>query len=678
MVNFKHKVEHHGRFGWRSTNRIAGKLVFVLLFSCLPTLPGLAMTPKILPAKAFFADPKRFAYTISPDGKKLAFLKSSKSHLELCVRSISEKRQRLITTRQVDSLIDRLQEALQFGRSSRVEAERNRDIATYFWKNNRFILFLRETTQGNEVYHLYRVDLETRAHKAEDLTPFEGSSVQIIDRLDGISANDVLVNLSGDASSSISGPHRLNVLTGKLDPKSLVDNVYGIQTWIADHSGRIRAGIAQKGVQSSLLTRPDDKTEFKTVLTTDFQESILPVGYTFDNQYLYAISNLGRDKAALVKLDPATGREVKVICQPDVDVLWANLSPVQKDLTDVVFEKTKLERACLDPVTEKIYQRLQREFPGHVIWLTSHDEAEQRFIVEVANDRTPGTRYLFDRRTDRLCEKLSEANPAFNYKDAASTKPIEYASSDGWTINGYLTLPTGRAKTALPAVILPHGGPWARDCWGYNAEVQFLANRGYAVLQINFRGSTGYGRKFWEAGFKEWGGKMQDDITAGVRWLIDSKIADPKRIAICGESYGGYAALAGVTLTPDLYKAAVDRAGPCDLLNLVKPLPERWSWAQPELYIKIGDPDRDSEMLTARSPLFHVDQIKAPVFIAHGTNDQRVKISQSQEIVSALKKRGRNVEFLWCEGEGHVFHSEQARIAYHEHVAAFLDKYLRD
>ena len=355
-----------------------------------------------------------------------------------------------------------------------------------------------------------------------------------------------------------------------------------------------------------------------------------------------------------MKLDPTTGRELEVVYQnpcPDVDVWWANFSVTRKLLTDAVFETTKPEREYFDPATKQLYRRLEREFPGHLIWLTSHDAAEQRFVVEVTNDRTPGTRYLFDRRANRLLEKLTEVAPLFNPEDAACTKPIEYASGDGWTIHGYLTLPNGRAKTGLPVVILPHGGPWTRDTWGYNAEVQFLANRGYAVLQINFRGSIGYGRSFWEAGFKEWGGKMQDDITAGVRWLIEQRVADAKRIAICGESYGGYAALAGIAFTPDLYRAAVDRAGPTDLLNLLEPLEGRWGWAVPELCVKIGDPDKDREMLSARSPLFHVDRIKAPVFIAHGTEDQRVHIGQSQQMVAALKEHGRTVEFFCAKAK---------------------------
>ena len=656
--------------------QISKRIVGPLLASCLATSLTSGAPPPVLPAKVFFGYPKKSAYSLSPDGKKLAYLKRWKSHLNLFVRPVSEERERPITTERIDNLLNRAEEAVQFRRPARVTAETSRDIPPYFWKTNRYILFLWETEPGRETYHLYRVKVDSRAAKLEDLTPLPHSSAQIIDRLEGISATDVLVKLSRSDNSGISDPYRLNVVSRKLEP--LVDNRYGIQTWIVDHAGRIRAGISQNGIEWTLLTRSDERAEFKPVLKSDFRQSISPIGYAFDDTYLYAISNIGRDKAALVKLDPATGRELEVIYQrPDVDVWSAHLSERQKSLTDVVFGTTKPERDFFNPATKKLYARLEKEFPGHLISVTSHDDAEERFIIEVANDRTPGTRYLFDRRADRFRKKLTEMAPLFNPEDAASSEPIEYASTDGWTIHGYLTLPNGRAKTALPAVILPHGGPWTRDSWGYNGEVQFLANRGYAVLQINFRGSIGYGRKFWEAGFKEWGGKMQDDITAGVQWLINRSIADPKRIAICGESYGGYAALAGITFTPELFKAAIDRAGPSDLSNLFTSLPGMWSWAVPELFIKIGDPEKDREMLIARSPLFHVDQIKAPVFIAHGAKDQRVNISQSEQMVSALKENGRNVEFFRCEGEGHSFNGEPARIAFHERMAAFLERYLR-
>jgi dipeptidyl aminopeptidase/acylaminoacyl peptidase len=675
-VEFKHKVKFRRRPTWHGSSEITARAVHGLLLLCLATSPVLAKTPKTLPAKVFFRNPKRSAYAISPDGKKLAFLEPWQGHLNLFVRPVSKKSERRITTPQIGNLFKPAQEAPLFGRPARVTAERNRDIPAYFWKTNRYILFLREIKQGSEAYHLYRADVEARGSNVEDLTPSTVGSVQMIDRLEGVSASDVLITLNRSDTSSISDPYRLNVITGKFE--RLVDNSYGIQTWLADHAGRIRAGIAQNGVEASLLTRPDDRAEFGTVLKTNFRENISPIGYTYDNKYLYAISNMGRDKAALVKLDPATGCELEIIYQrPDVDVWSAHLSERQKCLTDVVFGTTKPEREFFDTATKKLYQRLEREFPSHLIWLTSHDEAEERWVVEVANDRTPGTRYLFDRRTDRLLEKLTEIAPLFNPENAAFMEPIEYPSGDGWMIHGYLTVPNGRAKTALPVVVLPHGGPWTRDSWGYDPEVQFLSNRGYAVLQINFRGSTGYGRRFWEAGFKEWGGKMQDDITAGVHWLTNRGIADAKRIAIYGESYGGYAALAGITFTPDLYKAAVDRAGPCDLLNLVKDLPGRWNWLVQELYIKVGDPETDREMLAARSPLFHVDQIRVPVFIAHGTNDQRVKINQSQQMICALKERGGTVEYFRSEREGHVFQDEEARIAFHERMAAFLEQYLR-
>jgi dipeptidyl aminopeptidase/acylaminoacyl peptidase len=256
-------------------------------------------------------------------------------------------------------------------------------------------------------------------------------------------------------------------------------------------------------------------------------------------------------------------------------------------------------------------------------------------------------------------------------------KPIEYQSRDGLTIHGYLTLPLGREAKNLPAVVNPHGGPWARDTWGFNPEVQFLANRGYAVLQMNFRGSTGYGRKFWEASFKQWGQKMQDDITDGVQWLVKQGIADPKRIAIYGGSYGGYATLAGVTFTPDLYAAAVDYVGVANMFTFLNTIPPYWKPFLDMFHDMVGDPEKDKAMMAAVSPVMHADKIKTPLFVAQGAHDPRVNKAESDQMVEALKKRGVDVEYMVKENEGHGFHNEENRFDFYEAMEKFLDKHLQ-
>jgi dipeptidyl aminopeptidase/acylaminoacyl peptidase len=262
----------------------------------------------------------------------------------------------------------------------------------------------------------------------------------------------------------------------------------------------------------------------------------------------------------------------------------------------------------------------------------------------------------------------------------ASMNPIQYESRDGLTIHGYLTLPKGytmeNAKN-LPVVVNPHGGPWARDNWGFNPEVQFLANKGYAVLQMNFRGSTGYGKKFWEASFKEWGRAMQDDITDGVNWLIDKGIADESRIAIYGASYGGYATLAGVTLTPDLYAAAVDYVGVSNLFTFMNTIPPYWKPLLDMMHEMVGDPKADSVMMYEVSPVFHADKIKTPLFVAQGANDPRVNINESNQMVEALKQRGVDVEYMVKDNEGHGFRNEENSFDFYNAMEKFLDEHLK-
>jgi len=307
--------------------------------------------------------------------------------------------------------------------------------------------------------------------------------------------------------------------------------------------------------------------------------------------------------------------------------------------------------------------------------LQSHSKDESKWVVAAFNDRTEGTRYMFDSNSGAL-SKLAVINPTLAEQDMAPMKPIQYKARDGLVINGYLTLPLGRDPKNLPVIVNPHGGPWARDVWGFNPEVQMLANRGYAVLQMNYRGSTGYGRKFWEASFKQWGKTMQDDITDGVNWLVADGIADPKRVAIYGGSYGGYATLAGVTFTPDLYAAAVDYVGVSNMFTFMKTIPPYWKPMLDEFHEMVGDPEKDKDLLASVSPALHVDQIKTPLFVAQGANDPRVNKAESDQIVTSLRKRGVQVEYMVKSDEGHGFHNEENRYDFYTAMQDFLDKNL--
>ncbi len=323
-----------------------------------------------------------------------------------------------------------------------------------------------------------------------------------------------------------------------------------------------------------------------------------------------------------------------------------------------------------------MYQKLAEKMPGYEVEMVAHDKAEEKFIVMASNDRSPGTRNLYDAKTGTLT-RLVEVAPWLKEDHLAPMKPVQYQSRDGLTIHGYLTLPLGREAKNLPVVINPHGGPWYPDTWGFNPEVQFLANRGYAVLQMNFRGSTGYGRKFWEASFKQWGQTMQNDITDGVNWLIKQGIADPKRVAIYGGSYGGYATLAGVAFTPDLYAAAVDYVGVANMFTFMKTIPPYWKPFLDMFYEMVGDPVKDKAMMEAASPVMHADKIKTPLFVAQGAHDPRVNKAESDQMVEALKKRGVDVEYMVKDNEGHGFHNEENRFDFYEAMEKFLEKHLQ-
>ncbi len=413
---------------------------------------------------------------------------------------------------------------------------------------------------------------------------------------------------------------------------------------------------------------------FKPVLTTSFRDQFAPQTFTADNAQLYVASNIGRDKVAIVLVDPATAQEEQqVYARDDVDVGGLVWSRARKRAAYVPYETAKPERHYLDPDAAALFGRLEEQLPGYEITVQSVTDDESRMIVAATSDRTQGTRYLYDRKSGVLT-RLGDVTPWLPEASMAAMKPISYMSRDALTIHGYLTLPTGAAARNLPVVVNPHGGPWARDGWGFNPEAQFLANRGYAVLQMNYRGSTGYGRKFWEASFKQWGFAMQDDITDGVRWLVEEGIADPRRICIYGGSYGGYATLAGLTQTPDLYACGVDYVGVSNLFTFMQTIPPYWKPYLAMLHEMVGDPEVDKALMTAASPALNAQKIKVPLLVAQGARDPRVNKDESDQMVAALKARGIDVPYIVKDNEGHGFRNEENQFEFYAAMETFLDR----
>ncbi len=600
--------------------------------------------------EAFFKNPQRTAYRISPNGEYLSYLGPYQARLNVFVQKIGS----------ADAPV-------------RITNQTGRDIVSYFWANDNALVYLQDNG-GDENHHIHIAQRDGSGEK--DLTPFDGVKATIIDDLEDFE-HEMIVGLN-KRNPQLFEPYHLDLRTGEL--KLLAENTDAmnpITGWVADHNGKIRAATqVTGGVNTSLLYRPTENDSFRSIITTSFRESLNPLFFTFDNKNVYALSNLGRDKEAVIKYDIANGKELEVVYEnSDYDMSALHYSHKRKVLTAASFVSWKREYKFLDKEAEQIYSRINRDLGKYEAVITDRNKNEDKFIVRTYSDRSLGSFYLYDLKKDELT-KLADVQPELKEEDMAEMKPIQYKTRDGLTVHGYLTLPKGVEPKNIPVVVNPHGGPWHRDVWSFNPEIQLLANRGYAVFQMNFRGSTGYGRKFWEASFKQWGQKMQDDITDGVRWLISEGIADPQRIAIYGGSYGGYATLAGVTFTPDLYACAVDYVGVSNLFTFLKTIPPYWKPYLDMMYEMVGNPQADSVMMAAASPAFHVDKIQVPLFIVQGAKDPRVNKDESDQMVKALREKGINVPYLVKENEGHGFLNEENRFEFYKAMSGFFRKNL--
>jgi dipeptidyl aminopeptidase/acylaminoacyl peptidase len=601
---------------------------------------------KEIPLRDFFKNPEKTGYQISPDGKYLSYLAPYENRLNIFI------------------------EDLQTGKTKRVTNATDRDLYNYFWKGNNTVLYVKDNG-GDENFQLYASNINTGVPK--NLTPFDSVRVGITDDLPEI--DDYILIEMNKRNKEIFDVYRVNVNTGELT--MVAENPGNVSGWVTDHEGKVRVATTTDGVNTALLYRETENDPFKEILKTNFKETLAPLFFTFDNQNIYAASNLGRDKAAIVKFDIKNGKEIEELySNPEVDVENLNYSRKRQVLTSIPYTTWKRQVHFLDDRTKGVYEDLYSQLgTNYEVVIVDLTKDESKYLVRTYSDRSLGSFYLYDYETKNLKE-LADVSPWLNENDLAEMKPIQYTSRDGLTINGYLTLPKGVDPKNLPVVVNPHGGPWYRDVWTFNPEVQFLANRGFAVLQVNFRGSTGYGRKFWEESFKQWGLKMQDDVTDGVNWLIEQGIADPSRVAIYGGSYGGYTTLAGLAFTPDVYSAGVDYVGVSNLFTFMETIPPYWKPYLEMMYEMVGNPKTDSAQFIATSPVFHADKIKAPLFIAQGKNDPRVKKSESDQMIEAMKKRGIEVEYMVKDNEGHGFHNEENRFDFYETMEKFLKKHL--
>ncbi len=603
-----------------------------------------------IPMEDFFRNPDRAAYQISPDGRHFSYMAPWNDRMNIFV---------------VDA---------KGGEPQRVTNETERSVAGYMWADNERLLFMKDTA-GDENYRLYAVNIDGSGMRG--YTDFPGVRTSLIDDLEEV-PDEVMIGMN-KRNPEVFDPYRLNLRTGELT--QLAENPGNWQGWMTDHEGRLRSVTAiVDGVNTQILYRDTEEEEFRPVLTTNFKETVNFIEFTPDNRLVYAATNLGRDKMALVLMDPATCEELELLYEnPRYDVGSIVYSRKRKKLLSAYCTGHKEPvRHYFDEEERLLRERIRSHFPGLRVGMADCDKAERKMLLFAGSDRTRGAYYYYDIDEDKPV-KIAELAPWLHAEDMVEMHAVTYTTRDGLTIEAYLSLPHGLTpQTArdLPVVVHPHGGPWARDTWGYSSEVQFLCNRGYAVFQMNFRGSTGYGRKFLEASYKQWGRAMQDDITDGVEWLKAQGIADTKRIAIYGGSYGGYATLAGLAFTPELYACGIDYVGVSNLFTFMNTIPPYWKPMLEMMYEQVGHPEEDKEMLAACSPALHADRIRVPLFVAQGANDPRVNKAESDQMVDALRARGVEVEYMVKEDEGHGFHNQENRFDFYRAMETFLAKYL--
>lgn len=625
-----------------------------------PVLAQSAGAPPLIDREVFFGDPEISGAQISPDGQFIAFVKPLKGTRNVWVKRTAEP----------------------FANAKPVTADTSRPIRQYFWsRDGKYILYAQDKG-GDENFNVYSVNPADSPAAGQDvptarnLTDAKGVRAEVV-AVPRSEPDTIYVGLN-DRDKAWHDLYKVKISTGE---RSLVrPNTERITGWIFDLKDQLKLATRAADNGDTEVLRVDDKG-FTKIYSCGIFETCGPVRYHKDGQRVYFITNKGAnlDLIRLELFDPASGKEELVEADPlgRVDFGDANFSEVSDELIATTYEDERARIYWKNKDFEADYKLLQKQLPGREIGFASTTKDERLWIIGSSSDTEPGETYLFDRDSKKLTlqYKIREKLPRASL---AQMKAVRYKSSDGLEIPAYLTLPKGVPAKNLPAIIVPHGGPWGRDNWGYNAFAQFLANRGYAVLQPNFRASTGYGKKFLDAGNKQWGEKMQDDVTWGAKYLTAEGIADPKRIGIMGGSYGGYATLAGVAFTPDVYAAAVSIVGPSNLITLLESIPPYWEAGRKIFYERMGDPNtaEGKAQLSRQSPLNSAEKIKTPLLVIQGANDPRVNKRESDQIVIALRDRGFPVEYMVAPDEGHGFARPVNNMAMFALSEKFLAKYL--
>jgi dipeptidyl aminopeptidase/acylaminoacyl peptidase len=616
---------------------------FVAALAFATPLAVRAALPPLIPRAVLFGNPQNVSPVVSPNGAMLAYLAPSNGVLSIWVRTVGKSDDRVVAT------------------------DPSRPIRNVVWQPDSKHALYEQDKGGNENFHVYQVDIATRSSR--DLTPFGDKVRSDIENVDPRFRNTILI-ASNRRDPNVFDVYRMDLRTGAatLDTR----NPGRVGSWAEDNNLAVRAATQNDADGSTeILVRANASVPWHTLLKASPEDQIAPVAFSADNRSLYVSSSVGANSARLLRYDLTTGEFSAIASDPTYDVGAPLIDARTRKLVAVSFERDRTEWDVIDTSYQQDFDALKKLHDGD-IGFTSSTSNGRRLIVNYTVDSGPIAYYSYDRAT-KHGNFLFVSRPALLHYKLASMQPISYKASDGLIIHGYLTLPVGVAPKNLPMVLFPHGGPWARDSWGYNGYVQWLANRGYAVLQPNFRGSTGYGKSFLNAGNRQWASTMHQDLLDAKAWAVAQGYADPAKVAILGGSYGGYAVLAGVAFSPDAFAAGVDIVGPSNLNTLLQSIPPYWSTGRATFALRMGD---TVAFLNSQSPLFKADQIKVPLLIGQGANDPRVNERESDQIVAAMRKNNEPVEYIVFPDEGHGFARPENNRRFDAAVEAFLGKYL--
>jgi dipeptidyl aminopeptidase/acylaminoacyl peptidase len=627
--------------------RCRTRLAFVWLAAVCPSpLFAQQAEPPLIPRRVLYGNPERVGPQISPDGLKLAYLAPDSGVLNVWVRTIGKRDDRPVTH------------------------DRARPILQYFWQgDSKHILHLQDRA-GDENWRLFQTDIGTG--KARDLTPHDSVQTQIV-AVDPTFPNQILVAWNM-RDRRYHDAYRLDLKTGR--PTVVATNPGDVKGWIADNRLEVRGASATlPDGGTELRTRSSNKAEWKGVRQEGPDETFLNVaGFTSDNRALLLLSSVDANSARLLRMDANSGLTTPLAEDPVFDATGVLVHPTRHSLQAVQFTRQRLEWQAMDSAVNADLGVLKGVHDGDFT-IDSRDRADKKWIVTYVVSDGPVAYYLYDRPT-RRASLLFVHRQALERYQLAKMESVTFPARDGLRLYGYLTLPVGKEPKNLPMVMLVHGGPWGRDIWGYSPDVQWLANRGYAVLQVNYRGSSGYGKDHLNAGDREWAGKMHTDLLDAKAWAVDQGYVDPKRTCIYGGSYGGYATLVGLAFTPGEFACGVDVVGPSNIVTLLQTIPPYWASFKAIFDKRVGKLGEDDEFLRSRSPLFRADSIRAPLLIVQGANDPRVKQAESDQIVAAMRKNGQTVKYIVFPDEGHGFARPENKLRFYAAAEPFFAEYL--